>query len=149
MTDREKAKHPVLRIRDLFSTEKRPEHFTDVTHCEECADHDGTLQNWDNTNLPSKVVTNPGWNPIPFLTPEGYRYYYPRLCELAYGTGENYFLDSFLGQLEYRLDLLSQVEKEATRALLIDIAETLQKDILLNLTGPDIDRIAAKLVGYR
>ena len=132
---------PLEKIRALFAEEKRPEHFTDFEHCEECADHDVTLQKYDNTNLPSHVVTNPGWDPICFITPIGFRYYYPRLCELAYGAGNDFFLDSFLRHLEYNLELLSQDEKDATYEMLVDINEKIQSDISLNLAGPDIDRI--------
>ena len=136
---------PIEKIRALFAKEKRPEHFTDYEHCEECADHDRTLLKYDNTNLPSEAVTNPGWNPICFITPAGFRYYYPRLCELAYGTGDAFFLDSFLSHLEYNIDLLSQDEKEATYELLIDISDKIREDIALNLSSPDIDRVSEKL----
>ena len=137
---------PLDKIKDLFSEEKRPYHFTDYTHCEECADHDATMQQFDNTNLPVEKVNNQAWDPVCFLTPEGFRYYYPRLCELAYGRGDAFYLESFLMHLENNIHLLTADEKEATFELLVDISEKLPDDIELNYAEADVDRVSEKLM---
>ena len=137
---------PLQKIKKLFGEEERPDHFTDHMHCEECADHDATLQQYDNTNLPVDKVNNQAWDPVCFLTPEGFRYFYPRLCELAYGSGDDFYLESFLIHLENNLHLLTADEKEATFEMLLDIYEKIPDDIELNLTGPDIDRVSGRLV---
>lgn len=37
----------------------------------------------DPDTLTLEDVGNPGWNPIPFITPEGFAYYLPALARLA------------------------------------------------------------------
>ena len=108
---------PTDKIRKLFSGQHRPDHFTDYTHCEECADHDATLQQYDNTSLPLDKVNNQAWDPVCFLTPEGFRYYYPRLCELAYGSGDDFYLESFLIHLENNLHLLTAQTSSSHKSL--------------------------------
>jgi hypothetical protein len=61
----------------------RPEHFTNYTHCEECAEHDEVLRSRDLATLTVADVGNPGWDPICFCTPEGLAYYMPALSRLA------------------------------------------------------------------
>jgi hypothetical protein len=61
----------------------RPEHFTDFSHCEECADHDELLQSRDRSTLSIADVGNPGWDPVGFCTPQGMAYYMPALARLS------------------------------------------------------------------
>ena len=139
-------KSPLEKIRALFADVSRPAHFTDHTHCEECAEHDATLQAYDCADLPAEVVLNPGWDPICFVTPAGFRYLFPRLCALAYGKGEAFYLEQFLRHLENHLHLLSASEKAAVFELLLDLMESLPEDIALNRAMPDIDRVSEKLL---
>jgi len=138
---------PLTKIKSLFADDRRPAHFTDHTHCEECAAHDATLQAYDRRELPAEAVLNPGWDPICFVTPAGFRYLFPRLCTLAYGKGEAFYLELFLRHLENNLHLLSGEEKAAVFELLLDLIDRLPEDIALNCTKPDIDRISERLLG--
>lgn len=61
----------------------RPEHFTDHTHCCECAEHDELLRNRNRDTLTLADVGNPGWDPICFVTNDGFKYYFPALARLA------------------------------------------------------------------
>ena len=84
----------------LFEDVPRPEHFTDYTHCCECAEHDETLRGESIATL-SYDSLRPGWDPLCFITPEGFQYYFPALVRLALeGTGENYFIDQLVFHLE-------------------------------------------------
>lgn len=49
----------------------RPEHFTNFTHCEECAEHDELLRMRDRETLCLEDVGNPGWDPICFCSSSG------------------------------------------------------------------------------
>ena len=85
---------------DLFGSVPRPEHFTDYTHCCECAEHDETLRKESIETLSYDCV-RPGWDPLCFISPEGFQYYFPALVRLALeSTGENYFIDQLVFHLE-------------------------------------------------
>jgi len=71
------------RVRQAFAGCRRPEHFTNFTHCEECAEHDEVLRSRDIDTLRIEDVGNPGWDPISFTSPEGFAYYLPALARLA------------------------------------------------------------------
>ena len=85
---------------DLFGTTPRPEHFTNYNHCCECAEHDETLRNETLESL-SYEDLRPGWDPLCFISPEGFQYFFPALVRLSLeGTGETYFIDQLLFHLE-------------------------------------------------
>lgn len=84
----------------LFGNVPRPEHFTNYTHCCECAEHDETLRRESIETLSYDCV-RPGWDPLCFISPEGFQYYFPALVRLALeGTGEDYFIDQLIFHLE-------------------------------------------------
>jgi hypothetical protein len=70
-------------MRRVFRKRGRPEHFTNYRHCDECAEHDDVLRARDVTSLQMEDVGNPGWDPICFISPEGFAYYLPALVRLA------------------------------------------------------------------
>ncbi len=47
-------------VKQVFSTAQRPEHFTNYTHCEECAEHDALLRSRDLDTLAIEDVGNVG-----------------------------------------------------------------------------------------
>lgn len=73
----------VARIDEAFGSVERPEHFTNFTHCCECAEHDALLCARDRDTLRIEDVGNPGWDPICFASPQGIAYYFPALARLA------------------------------------------------------------------
>jgi len=85
---------------ELFGNTPRPEHFTDFTHCCECSEHDETLRKETLETLSYDCV-RPGWDPLCFISPEGFQYYFPALVRLALeGTGDTYFIDQLIFHLE-------------------------------------------------
>jgi hypothetical protein len=75
-----------------FGDVPRPEHFTNYTHCCECAEHDELLRSRNRETLSIEDVGNPGWDPLCFCSAEGIAYYFPALARLAladppYGFG--------------------------------------------------------------
>jgi len=70
-------------INKAFAGCRRPDHFTDYTHCAECAGHDGVLRSRDVHTLQIEDVGNPGWDPICFISSEGFTYYFPALARLT------------------------------------------------------------------
>ncbi len=71
------------RINQAFAASPRPEHFTNHTHCCECFEHDKLLRSRDGDTLGMNDVGNPGWDPICFISPEGFAYYLPALARLT------------------------------------------------------------------
>jgi hypothetical protein len=80
----------------------RPEHFTNSTHCCECLDHDDLLRARDRVTLTHADVGNQGWDPICFITADGFAYYKPALAKLALGDTDPTW-GWYGGQLAFQL----------------------------------------------
>jgi hypothetical protein len=133
----------------LFSETVRPEHFTNYKHCSECAEHDETLCSHNPDTISLNELGNPAWDPICFVTPEAFKYYFPALVRLAVeGTGENYYLDQFLFHLESdgpkndRWRVFSTEQRQFVVKLLDYFIETRAEEIDRNL---DADRLLRTL----
>jgi len=90
-------------INEAFSAERRPAHFTDYTHCCECAEHDALLRARERETLALEDVGNAGWDPICFVTSDGFRYYLPALVRLALSPPEDRNAGPYLSQLLFHL----------------------------------------------
>ena len=91
-------------LRRAFADARRPVHFTNYTHCEECAEHDAVLRSRTLDSLTRADVGNVGWDPICFVSPAGFSYYFPALVRLALGVTEPPH-DPYLVQLLFALRL--------------------------------------------
>lgn len=95
------AKNWVAQAKQLFALLK-PEHFTDYQHCDECAEHDQTLLQWDVDSIGLAQLGNPGWDPICFCSCEGRQYYLPAMIRLTLETIEaELYLEQFLFHLSW------------------------------------------------
>jgi hypothetical protein len=79
----------IANIDIAFGDLKKPEHFGDYQHCDECAEHDRLLCERDRTTLTIEDVGNECWDPIAFSSPAGIGYYMPTLARLALSTPPN------------------------------------------------------------
>jgi len=75
--------HLIAEIDSAFGDAAKPAHFTNYTHCGECAEHDELLLARDRQSLQVEDVANPGWSPLLLCTPEGVAYYLPSLVRLT------------------------------------------------------------------
>jgi hypothetical protein len=85
----------------LFNVPK-PEHFTNYRHCCECAEHDETLLAYDVNTIGIEQLGNPGWDPVCFISPEGFLYYLPALIRITLNTmakPQEQYLDQLLFHL--------------------------------------------------
>ncbi|MEZ6061019.1 MAG: NUDIX domain-containing protein [Planctomycetaceae bacterium] len=96
-----------------FRNARRPEHFTDYSHCDECAQHDRLLQSIDRDDLRLKHVGNPGWDPITFVSDDAYRYLLPGLARVMTRNPEQYFQEFLLHLRPERFAALSGDERRA------------------------------------
>lgn len=79
---------------------KKPEHFTNYQHCCECFDHDQTLLTHNVKSIGWDELGNAGWDPLCYVTPQGFIYYFPALVRLCLESDEtNYYLSQFLFHL--------------------------------------------------
>ena len=131
---------------ELFGGTPRPEHFTDYTHCCECAEHDETLRNETIETLSYEHV-RPGWDPLCFITPEGFQYFFPALVRLATeGSAETYFIDQLIFHLELdgarnaRYLKFTPEQRDYVVRLLSNLVETRADEIEANLDSDAIFR---------
>jgi hypothetical protein len=118
MTDITSAFQALSGVEQAFAGVPRPDHFTDFEHCEECAEHDQTLITCTPDTIGMDELGNPGWDPICFITRQGFQYYMPGLARIALAR-ENFYLGQFLFHLNHeRLSSLNAAQRHAVRNLL-------------------------------
>lgn len=78
-------------IARVFSDCRRPEHFTDYRHCPECLDHDNLLRSHDLVSIRLEDVGNACWDPMCFVEPEGFSYYFPALARLTLSPPDDFY----------------------------------------------------------
>lgn len=99
MTRSEKDQRWIDWAERLFQMEK-PDNFTDLNHCDECDEHNGTLKNSDVKTIGMDQLGSPAWDPICFCSVEGKLYYTPAFIRLSLDTiEEDFYLDQFLFHL--------------------------------------------------
>jgi hypothetical protein len=118
-------------VNQAFAGLPRPEHFTDFEHCSECKEHDDLLRSRTLDTLAIDDVSNPCWQPVCFLNPEGWLYFFPAFVRLTFANPQ----DSFLGQFLFFLTdaiaehfaAFSHSQKATVRAFLHHVRESHQK----------------------
>jgi len=91
----------IQQAKQLFQMPK-PEHFTNYRHCCECAEHDATLLACDIDSISLQQLGNPGWDPLCFVSSEGFLYYLPALIRITLdtmATPQDRYLDQLLFHL--------------------------------------------------
>jgi hypothetical protein len=123
----------LAQVTAAFRGRVRPEHFTNFEHCDECAEHDEVLRLRDLDTLRLSDVGNPGWDPICFITPEGFAYFMPALARIALVSRDDaagWYVPQLLFHLCYdgpgnaRVRKCTAHERGAVIALLEHISET-------------------------
>jgi hypothetical protein len=107
----------LARVQQAFDQVPRPEHFTNYTHCCECFEHDETLRAATPDTIGLPELGNAGWDPICFISVEGFHYYMPALARLALGRGPEYYLDQFLGHLRWPPERIARMTADQRAAL--------------------------------
>ena len=119
-------------VREAFGSEPRPQHFTNHSHCCECAEHNDLLSFRDPDTLRLEDVNNAGWDPICFATSEGFRYYLPALVRLAMesSTKREWYLPQLLfhligdGSQNRRVECCGGQQQEAIVRFLWHVVES-------------------------
>ena len=93
----------IKRNYQVFADIPRPDHFTSFEHCDECFEHDETMQKAGLRTLEAKAMGTAGWSPLSFLTEDGLSYYMPRLLELSLNLDKNESGELFLSLFVFHL----------------------------------------------
>jgi hypothetical protein len=90
------------RARAPFRRSLKPRHFTNYTHCKECQEHDDLLRKREANSLTIEDIGNPGWDPICYISPEGFEYYFPAFVRLTLSDSRMSYLSQLLFHLSYQ-----------------------------------------------
>jgi hypothetical protein len=117
-------------VAEAFRT-PRPDWFCDARHCCECAEHEAELQAETVETLRREVLGDGAWDPVAFIkNPDGFKYFMPALARLAYGTGQDYFLTSFMFHLRPdRIETFTERQRTAIEKLLIHLSVAIASEI--------------------
>lgn len=125
-------------VDQAFGSLPKPEHFTNFTHCEECAEHDELLRSRTRETLAFQDVGNPGWEPMCFSSPEGVAFYLPSLARLTFAEppygydwyGHQLLFHLYSGGLENKLyKYCNSAQRKAIAALIGAIIDSNFADI--------------------
>jgi len=124
------------RVKEVFASNAAPEKYTDRNHCEECAEHDETLRTFTPETIGIDQLGNPGWDPICFVLPDAFKYYFPALVRLALeAEGLNSYLEQFLFHVTYQgensryFKYFSKAEREAALDVLRYIRSSMKRPV--------------------
>jgi hypothetical protein len=83
-----------------FGQLSRPSRFIRGTcACDECREHEATMQSLVLPDLPLAGLDNPGWDPICFASDEAFAYLVPGLVRLVLNHTADY-IDQFLFHID-------------------------------------------------
>ena len=129
-----------------FSDVEKPEHFTKFEHCEECREHNETMKSANLDTLTALHLGSFGWNPLSFLTEQGFAYFMPRLIELLlqdakFRSGDP-FAESMLFQLcpSASFDRFLSYSPQKCRAVLEALKYYKNHSTHDRFTGEDVDK---------
>jgi hypothetical protein len=120
-----------------FGTAPRPRCFVDASHCEECADHEATLQAATSDSLRFATFGNPGWDPVAYLQCDGLAYFMPGLVRLALYRGSNRdYTEQFCGHMQAeRMSCFTAAQRAAMTHFLGYYRETRADDLRGNINA--------------
>jgi hypothetical protein len=99
-----------------FADATRPEHFTNIEHCCECADEDAFFQGHTPESLAEQLY--PETIGLAFLTQDAFAYFLPALVRMLPRSFPHYCVGDVLFHVENRLDTLTPTQRAAIRDLL-------------------------------
>ena len=128
-----------------FADVPRPQTFIRGTCvCEECIEHNDTLEGHTPESVTVTELGNPGWDPICAANDQAFAYYLPAMVRLAF---ETHYHDQLLFHLDMpdRLKGLSQLQTEVLLAALWLLAEVKEEEIFGSFDEYALGRVIGKL----
>jgi hypothetical protein len=132
----------LVAIRRAFADVPRPEQFTDCRHRSDRAEHEETLRAHTPDTISLEQVGNAGWDPICFVSIEGFKYFMPGLARLALARG---YIAEFLFQLnDDRIAGFTGEQRLATLQLLELVRDEMSDEVEKWMVEDELkDRIQA------
>ncbi len=137
----------IAEAQQAFSGLSRPGMFIRGTcKCEECLEHEETMQSFTPDNVPLDKLDNPGWDPICFASDKAFAYFMPGLVRLVLQHTDDY-VQQFLFHLENSDRIAVFTQKQARALLYVLDYLTLECSEILdnNLVVDELDRTREKL----
>ena len=140
----------VAAIDMAFGAMRKPDHFTNYMHCEECAEHDETLRLHDRETLRLDHVHNPGWDPLCFCSAEGKAYYMPALVRFALAPsvrGGDWYWDQLLfhlagdGPNNELIAYCNEAQRKAVAQFLAHIVQARTAEVEQSSSGDELLRV--------
>jgi hypothetical protein len=75
-------------IDEAFGCDRPVQMVRNPGHCDECTEHEGTMQAVTPETVSLDQVGGLAWDPVCYLTDEAWRYFVPGLARLALGRGD-------------------------------------------------------------
>ena len=127
-------------IDQSFGSIARPDQMCmNPRHCEECEEHEQTLQGVTPDTVSLKEVGSPGWDPMCFASGITYQYFLPGLSRLALGIEDDYYLGQFLFHLDTeKTDGFNADQKRAVLDFLKFVRETMLEEADRNMHAADL-----------
>jgi hypothetical protein len=108
----------IAQVNQSFGNLPRPRMFIRGTcSCDECMEHEETMQSFALPDLPLDKLGHPSWDPICFASDDALAYLMPGLIRLVLNHTENY-VSQFLFHLDSP-DRVVVLSKEQRRTLLL------------------------------
>ncbi|MEO8025761.1 MAG: hypothetical protein ABI823_04785 [Bryobacteraceae bacterium] len=104
----------LARVNEAFGEVQRPEIFYRGTcRCEECEEHNETMEAHTPETLSLEQGSNPGWDPICMASDHAFAYFVPALVRLCFA--DPYYSDQFLFHLNSpgRAEYLNKAQAKA------------------------------------
>jgi hypothetical protein len=108
----------IAQVDQSFGILQRPRTFIRGTcSCDECMEHEETMQSFALPHLPLDKLGSPSWDPLCFASDNAFAYLIPGLVRLVLNHTENY-VSQFLFHLDSP-DRVVVLSKEQRRTLLL------------------------------
>ena len=130
-----------------FAETPRPDHFTNYEHCGECAEYDLLFRSRTVENLKPEDMGRSGlWDPVGFLSAQGFLYYLPALARFGCGRGERYCLGDLLFALNLeRIAAMSPSQRETTQRFISELGSHLADEPDSRFDRKDLAACLARL----
>lgn len=114
-------------------------------HCDECAEHEATMQAVTPETISPEQVGSPAWDPVCFITDETFCYFMPGFARLVLSDDmdENDYIYQLLFHLDtgFRTEAFDDAQRQAVADLIDYVAETRLDEIINNFHGPELGRV--------